>query len=175
MFVGVSPEFEVALYTVCYYARPNKRCPMRVNGKTFDVKTFQQLDSAKNETYLGSAFAQLFDKHPKYKDKFYKLKDIPNDQLPTNKALACHSLMFTRAIETMVENVDDKDMMEEILLRLAYRHIRLDLCDKDLQRVSDLFIDQLDKSEHQIWKQAFHKLNPQIGIFLDSLKREGHV
>jgi poly(U)-specific endoribonuclease len=59
MFVGTSPEFEMSLYTVCFYARPNQRCPMEIGGKTFDVKTFREVDQKLGKAYVGSAFPQF--------------------------------------------------------------------------------------------------------------------
>ncbi|CAL4098312.1 unnamed protein product, partial [Meganyctiphanes norvegica] len=39
MFVGTSPELEMALYTVCFMARPNGKCPVQMNGKQFTITT----------------------------------------------------------------------------------------------------------------------------------------
>ncbi|KAJ8682820.1 hypothetical protein QAD02_018612 [Eretmocerus hayati] len=35
ILVGTSPELEMALYTLCYYARPNDVCPITVGGEEF--------------------------------------------------------------------------------------------------------------------------------------------
>lgn len=39
MFIGTSPELEIALYTVCYIARANVKCPVQLNGKQFTITT----------------------------------------------------------------------------------------------------------------------------------------
>lgn len=39
LFVGTSPELEMALYTVCFYARPDGNCPMSLGGTKFDIVT----------------------------------------------------------------------------------------------------------------------------------------
>lgn len=37
IFVGTSPELEMALYTLCFFARPNVPCPMSFGGKEFMI------------------------------------------------------------------------------------------------------------------------------------------
>jgi len=39
MFVGTSPEFEMAVYTVCFYARPGGICPVTISGKSVPIIT----------------------------------------------------------------------------------------------------------------------------------------
>ncbi|XP_067666076.1 uridylate-specific endoribonuclease B-like [Haliotis asinina] len=37
-FVGTSPEFDMALYTVCGLVRPNKHCDVTINGQNITIK-----------------------------------------------------------------------------------------------------------------------------------------
>ncbi|XP_014605934.1 PREDICTED: poly(U)-specific endoribonuclease homolog [Polistes canadensis] len=37
IFVGTSPELEMALYTVCFFARPNTACPVSFSGTNFII------------------------------------------------------------------------------------------------------------------------------------------
>ncbi|CAK9802748.1 Endoribonuclease CG2145 [Anthophora quadrimaculata] len=39
LFVGTSPELEMALYTVCFYARPDGNCPVSLGGTRFNIVT----------------------------------------------------------------------------------------------------------------------------------------
>ncbi|XP_015122472.1 poly(U)-specific endoribonuclease homolog isoform X2 [Diachasma alloeum] len=39
MLVGTSPELEMALYTICFYARPNDICPVSLGGHKFYLYT----------------------------------------------------------------------------------------------------------------------------------------
>ncbi|KAJ0182469.1 hypothetical protein K1T71_001838 [Dendrolimus kikuchii] len=39
MFVGTSPELEVALYTLCFMARPDRPCKLRYNNINFSIQT----------------------------------------------------------------------------------------------------------------------------------------
>ncbi|XP_054261903.1 endoribonuclease CG2145-like [Macrosteles quadrilineatus] len=54
LFVGTSPELELALYTVCYFARPNDKCYLRLNGKSIYIQTYTF--TANNQKLIGSAF-----------------------------------------------------------------------------------------------------------------------
>ncbi|XP_071517788.1 uridylate-specific endoribonuclease C-like [Panulirus ornatus] len=40
MFVGTSPELDMATYTVCFLTRPNRSCPVQMNGQQFKVQTY---------------------------------------------------------------------------------------------------------------------------------------
>jgi len=40
MFIGTSPELEMATYSVCFLAYRNDKCPVQMNGYEFNVKTF---------------------------------------------------------------------------------------------------------------------------------------
>ncbi|CAL8132900.1 unnamed protein product [Orchesella dallaii] len=40
-FIGTSPELEFALYTVCFYARPNGLCPVNFYENRFNLRTFE--------------------------------------------------------------------------------------------------------------------------------------
>lgn len=39
MFVGTPPELEMALYTVCFYVRPDGNCPVSLGGTKFNIIT----------------------------------------------------------------------------------------------------------------------------------------
>lgn len=39
LFVGTSPELEMSLYTVCFYARPDGNCPVSLGGTKFNIVT----------------------------------------------------------------------------------------------------------------------------------------
>ncbi|RLU15786.1 hypothetical protein DMN91_011542 [Ooceraea biroi] len=39
MFIGTSPELEMALYTVCFYTRPDGNCPVSLGNTKFNIVT----------------------------------------------------------------------------------------------------------------------------------------
>lgn len=57
LFVGTSPELEIALYTVCFQVRPDKECPLAINGKPFTIKTFTFRYRGKN--LIGGAWPNI--------------------------------------------------------------------------------------------------------------------
>jgi poly(U)-specific endoribonuclease len=52
--VGTSPEIEMALYTICFYARSEKKCTMALNNVPLVITTFPQV--YKGETYVGTSY-----------------------------------------------------------------------------------------------------------------------
>ncbi|CAG0922761.1 unnamed protein product [Notodromas monacha] len=81
--------------------------------------------------------------------------------------------MFTRAIGAMAENIEDKEMIDEVLQRLAYRHLRLDIDDKDLKVATDIFVKEMGSSGDKVWQAAFDKMNPRIGKYMKDLEKAG--
>lgn len=57
MFIGTSPEFEMALYTTCFLIRPDGICPLKLGGNKFIIRTFSYRYKRKN--MIGSAFPEI--------------------------------------------------------------------------------------------------------------------
>lgn len=57
MFVGTSPEFELALYTICYFARPGKTCNVKLNSRDVRIKT--HFFTRNGKRYIASAFPNI--------------------------------------------------------------------------------------------------------------------
>ncbi|XP_067933031.1 uridylate-specific endoribonuclease D-like [Watersipora subatra] len=51
MFIGTSPEYELAVYTVCFFARPNQKCSFGMNGNLVTIQVYVNYDKS-----LGSAY-----------------------------------------------------------------------------------------------------------------------
>jgi hypothetical protein len=47
MLIGTSPEFELALYTLCFFTSPAAECECKVNIKKIVVKTTTSSDGSK--------------------------------------------------------------------------------------------------------------------------------
>ncbi|XP_037634543.1 poly(U)-specific endoribonuclease-A [Sebastes umbrosus] len=56
--IGCSPEFDFALYSLCYIARPGKQCRLSLGGKELIIQTYTWNNSfyGDGKMYIGSAF-----------------------------------------------------------------------------------------------------------------------
>ncbi|KAG5879111.1 hypothetical protein JTB14_031659 [Gonioctena quinquepunctata] len=57
MFVGTSPELEMALYSTCFVLRADRICPLKMNGNRFIIRTYSYRYRGKN--MIGSAFPEI--------------------------------------------------------------------------------------------------------------------
>ncbi|KAG7204585.1 hypothetical protein KM043_005004 [Ampulex compressa] len=58
MFIGTPPELEVALYTLCFFGRPNRKCKVSFSGVPFSIQTY--VLNRDNTTVIGSAYPVLY-------------------------------------------------------------------------------------------------------------------
>ncbi|CAJ1051088.1 poly(U)-specific endoribonuclease-A [Xyrichtys novacula] len=56
--IGCSPEFDFALYSLCYITRPGKRCHLSLGGKELIIQTYTWDNSSYGDgkKFIGSAF-----------------------------------------------------------------------------------------------------------------------
>ncbi|CAL8339200.1 unnamed protein product [Merluccius merluccius] len=56
--VGCSPEFDFAMYSLCYITRPGKRCSLSLGGKELIIQTYTWDNSSygNGKKFIGSAF-----------------------------------------------------------------------------------------------------------------------
>lgn len=57
MFVGTSPELDMAVYTLCILTRPNRGCPVQMNAHKFNIQTWVQKSDGKE--LVGAAFPAI--------------------------------------------------------------------------------------------------------------------
>lgn len=57
MFIGTSPELEMALYTVCFYARPEANCPVSLGGTKFNIVTHKF--KYRGNDLMGTAYPEI--------------------------------------------------------------------------------------------------------------------
>lgn len=57
IFIGTSPELEMALYTLCFVTRADKECKLKLADKDVNVVTYTFRYRSKN--LIGSAFAEI--------------------------------------------------------------------------------------------------------------------
>ncbi|CAG5125713.1 unnamed protein product, partial [Candidula unifasciata] len=52
-FFGVSPEFDIAIYTLCYLTNPNKRCSVVLDGHKVNIQTLN------SSGHIGTAYPEV--------------------------------------------------------------------------------------------------------------------
>ena len=57
VFIGTTPELELALYTICFELRANKSCKMSYSGKTFNIRSIPLY--YKGKKFIGTAYVQI--------------------------------------------------------------------------------------------------------------------
>lgn len=55
MFVGTSPEYEMAMYTICFLARPNAECTFDLNGNSVTIQTYKSYNGV-----MGTAYPKIY-------------------------------------------------------------------------------------------------------------------
>lgn len=57
IFIGTSPEFEIALYTLCFMTKADKACNVSLNGQKVNIRTYTFRYRGKK--MIGSAFPEI--------------------------------------------------------------------------------------------------------------------
>lgn len=57
MFVGTSPELEIALYTLCFQLRPDEDCPLILGGEKVNIVTHTW--KYRGNKLIGSAYPEV--------------------------------------------------------------------------------------------------------------------
>lgn len=57
MFIGTSPELEMALYTTCFILRPDLPCPLKLGGNRLVIRTYTY--RYRGSKMIGSAFPEI--------------------------------------------------------------------------------------------------------------------
>ncbi|XP_037933502.1 poly(U)-specific endoribonuclease homolog [Teleopsis dalmanni] len=57
LFVGTSPELELALYTVCFQLRPDRTCPVSLGNSKFGIVTYSW--RYRGKSLIGSAYPEI--------------------------------------------------------------------------------------------------------------------
>ncbi|KAM7349042.1 endoribonuclease Arlr [Cochliomyia hominivorax] len=57
LFIGTSPELELALYTVCFKLRPDRTCPVSLGNNKFGIVTYSW--RYRGKSLIGSAYPEI--------------------------------------------------------------------------------------------------------------------
>ncbi|CAG0894154.1 unnamed protein product [Darwinula stevensoni] len=86
-------------------------------------------------------FCHLFDTYPEYQDLFVAVRGVPPEELKTSKKLAAHGLLFMTAVDAVVANMEEQEILEELMRKMAARHNPFGLTKADYKKATRLFVD----------------------------------
>ncbi|KAG9491603.1 hypothetical protein GDO78_000229, partial [Eleutherodactylus coqui] len=61
LFLGSSPEFDIAMYTLCYVTQPDKMCTVKLGGSTLKIQTYSWPNSSygSGKRYLSTSYPNI--------------------------------------------------------------------------------------------------------------------
>ena len=65
---------------------------------------------------------RLFRRHPDTKQKFEKFRHIHHSKLHNSPAMAAHALTFMYSMNSIMNNVNDLEVLDEIMRSIAENH-----------------------------------------------------
>ncbi|XP_076273075.1 globin 1 isoform X2 [Rhynchophorus ferrugineus] len=124
----------------------------------------------KNATDSGVALLLLFfKKYPQHKELF-PFKDVPHDELSTNKRFRAHASSVVFALASIVDALNDNDLLVQLLIKTGSTHKPRDVTAdgfKHLNEVTiELFSSIMKPDEVEAWKKT---LGVAFGVILKGL------
>ncbi|CAG7834222.1 unnamed protein product [Allacma fusca] len=82
-------------------------------------------------------FLHFFQTFPEYQRKFKGFADVPLVQLAENKRLKAHAFTVLNAINGLIDNLDDLEVLNELLFKTGQNHIKRNLKISDFQNLKE--------------------------------------
>ncbi|KAJ8924507.1 hypothetical protein NQ315_007305 [Exocentrus adspersus] len=109
-------------------------------------------------TENGIALFQLFFKNNPTYQQFFPFRGVPADQLPKNKKLQAHANSVIYAFSSIVDSIDDPDMLASILHRIGESHGPRNITEETFINLKatmiELFTSVFSAKEVEAWKKA---------------------
>ncbi|XP_049799452.1 globin C, coelomic-like isoform X3 [Schistocerca nitens] len=106
-------------------------------------------------------FLRFFDKLPSAQKRFPSFADMPRDELATSKRLKAHANSVMYSIDSIVCNLDDPEVLEEMLLKIGNNHGRRKVPEDEFKVLKDVLMqllrDALDIHKSPVGEQAWSK------------------
>ena len=67
------------------------------------------------------------------------MRGVPREELKTSKKLAAHGLLFMSAVDAVVANMEEMEVLEELLRKVAVRHNQFGITKLDYQVLEIIF------------------------------------
>ncbi|CAL8101769.1 unnamed protein product [Orchesella dallaii] len=96
-------------------------------------------------------FLRFFTDYPIYQKSFRSFANVPFDDLPQNKRFQAHAFTVMNAIDGMVNNLDDPEMLDEMLLRTGINHGKRKLTGEAFEEFQLSFMGYLESTLKEKW------------------------
>jgi len=96
-------------------------------------------------------FIHFFTGYPEYQRIFKGFADIPLEKLADNKRLVAHGVTVMTAINGLVDNLDDVEVLKELLINTGRNHAKRNLKIGDFQNLKESLLEFLGKALGEHW------------------------
>jgi hemoglobin-like flavoprotein len=86
-------------------------------------------------------FIYFFKGYPEYQKLFRGFADVPLDQLAENKRLKAHAFTVMNAINGLVDNLDDPEVLTELLIKTGQNHQKRKVKPGDFQNLKQSLLE----------------------------------
>ncbi|CAL8148411.1 unnamed protein product [Orchesella dallaii] len=115
-------------------------------------------------------FIHFFTGYPEYQKLFRGFADVPLDKLPENKRLQAHAFTVLNAINGLVDNLDDPDVLTELLLKTGRNHARRKLRRGDFENLKTSLLEFLGKALKSHWSpEAENAWTKLLSVMVDKI------
>ncbi|OXA57298.1 globin [Folsomia candida] len=96
-------------------------------------------------------FLHFFTMFPEYQKLFRGFADTPMDQLPENRRFKAHAFTVVSAINGLIDNLDDPEMLCELLVKTGQNHAKRSIKIGDFKNLNDCLMDLFSKIFGEAW------------------------
>jgi len=98
-----------------------------------------------------AVFKHFFTMFPDYQKKFRGFADTPFDKLPENGKFRAHAFIVVSAINGMINNLEDPELLGELLVKTGLSHAKRDITVQDFKNLTDCLFDLFSKIFGEAW------------------------
>jgi len=118
-----------------------------------------------------NVFIRFFTDYPKYHKAFKSFANVPFEDLPKNKRFLAHSFTVISAVDGLVDNIDDPEMLDEMLLKTGINHARRKIAGDAFDEFQISFLGFLETTLKEKWtSEAEEVWKTVVGLIISKIK-----
>jgi len=98
-----------------------------------------------------AVFNHFFEMYPHYQKNFKGFANVPREQLQENKRYQAHAFTVVSAINGMIDNIDDPELLSELLIKTGQNHKRRLIKIEDFKNLTLALLDLFSKIFGDAW------------------------